>query len=115
MDVLRRQVASLASAPTAVVAIQRDKITALQTGLSCSTSPVSPLGLLAGLAGVALFTSGIARRVGLNAENARRLGEGLPLEPISHAGDEIGRLARLTSHGRRAARQPGRRADQGQG
>jgi signal transduction histidine kinase/CheY-like chemotaxis protein len=51
------------------------------------------LALLAGLAGVALFTSGIASRVGLNAENARRLGEGLPLEPIIYAGDEIGRLA----------------------
>src|SRR6202453_2992545 len=29
----------------------------------------------------------------MNAENARRLGQGLPLEPIIPAGDEIGRLA----------------------
>ena len=39
------------------------------------------LGLLAGLAGVALFTSGISRRVALNAVNAKLLGEGKPLVP----------------------------------
>ena len=93
MDLLRRQVASLASAPTAVVAIQHNKITALQTRIELLDVAGLVLGLLAGLAGVALFASGIARRVGLNAENARRLGEGLPLEPIIRAGDEIGRVA----------------------
>jgi signal transduction histidine kinase/ActR/RegA family two-component response regulator len=40
-----------------------------------------------------LFASGIARRVGLNAANARRLGEGQPLLPIITAGDEIGHVA----------------------
>ena len=93
MDLLRRQVASLASAPTAVVAIQHNKITALQTRIELLDVAGLVLGLLAGLAGVALFASGIARRVGLNAENARRLGEGQPLEPIIRAGDEIGRVA----------------------
>ena len=93
MDLLRRQVASLASAPTAVVAIQHNKITALQTRIELLDVAGLVLGLLAGLAGVALFASGIARRVGLNAENARRLGEGQPLEPIIRADDEIGRLA----------------------
>ena len=93
MDLLRRQVASLASAPTAVVAIQHNKITALQTRIELLDVAGLVLGLLAGLAGVALFASGIARRVGLNEENARRLGEGQPLEPIIRADDEIGRLA----------------------
>ena len=93
MDLLRRQVASLASAPTAVVAIQHNKITALQTRIELLDVAGLVLGLLAGLAGVALFASGIARRVGLNAENARRLGEGQPLEPIIRADDETGRLA----------------------
>ena len=93
MDLLRRQVANLADAPTAVVAIQHNKITALQTQIELLDVAGLVLGLLAGLAGVALFASGIARRVGLNAENARRLGEGQPPEPISYAGDEIGRLA----------------------
>ena len=95
MDLLRRQVANLVSAPTAVVAIQHNKITALQTRIELLDVAGLVLGLLAGLAGVALFASGIAGRVGLNAENARRLGEGQPLEPMTDAGDEIGRVAEL--------------------
>jgi signal transduction histidine kinase/ActR/RegA family two-component response regulator len=92
MDLLRRQAASLAEAPTAVVAIQHNKLTALQTRIETLDIAGLVLGLLAGLAGVALFTSGIARRVSMNAENARRLGEGQPLQPIDYAGDEIGRV-----------------------
>jgi signal transduction histidine kinase/ActR/RegA family two-component response regulator len=93
MDRLRGQVADLAAAPTAVVAVQHDKLTTLQTRIERLDIAGLVLALLAGLAGVALFTSGIARRVDINAENARRLGEGQPLEPIIPAGDEIGRLA----------------------
>jgi signal transduction histidine kinase/ActR/RegA family two-component response regulator len=93
MDLLRGQVAGLAAGPTAMVAVQRNKITTLQTRIELLDIAGLVLALLAGLAGVALFTSGIARRVSVNAENARRLGEGQPLEPIIPAGDEIGRLA----------------------
>ena len=93
MDRLRAQVAALAAAPNAVVAVQRDKITTLQTRIELLDIAGLVLALLAGLAGVALFTSGIASRVRMNAENARRLGEGEPLEPIIPAGDEIGRLS----------------------
>jgi signal transduction histidine kinase/ActR/RegA family two-component response regulator len=94
MDLLRRQVADIASGPTAVVAVQHNKITALQTRIDLLDIAGLVVGLLGGVAGVALFTSGIASRVGRSAENARRLGEGLPLEPIIYAGDEIGRLAK---------------------
>jgi signal transduction histidine kinase/ActR/RegA family two-component response regulator len=94
MDLLRRQVADLARGPTAVVAVQHSKITTLQTRIELLDIAGLVVGLLAGVAGVALFTSGIASRVGRSAENARRLGEGLPLEPIIYAGDEIGRLAK---------------------
>jgi signal transduction histidine kinase/AmiR/NasT family two-component response regulator len=94
MDLLRRQVASLAGGPTALVAIQHNKLTALQTRIERLDIAGLAVGLLAGLAGVALFTSGIAKRVGRSAENARRLGEGQPLNPIIYAGDEIGRLAK---------------------
>ena len=94
MDLLRRQAASLADAPTALVAIAHNKITALQTKIELLDVAGLAVGLLAGLAGIALFTSGVARRVGLNAENARRLGEGQPLELIIYAGDEIGLLAK---------------------
>jgi signal transduction histidine kinase/ActR/RegA family two-component response regulator len=90
MDRLRGQIADLIAGPTALVAVQRDKITTLQTRIELLDIAGLVLALLAGLAGVALFTSGIASRVSLNAENARRLGEGLPLEPIVPAGDEIG-------------------------
>ena len=93
MDRLRLQVAGLAAAPTAMVAVQRNKITTLQTRIELLDIAGLVLALLAGLAGVALFSSGIASRVSVNAENARRLGEGEPLEPIIPAGDEIGRLA----------------------
>jgi len=93
MDRLRRQVAGLAAAPTALVAVEHNKITTLQTKTELLDIAGLVLALLAGLAGVALFTSSIARRVGVNAENARRLGEGQPLAPILFAGDEIGRAA----------------------
>jgi signal transduction histidine kinase/ActR/RegA family two-component response regulator len=92
MDRLRGQIADLTAGPTALVAVQRKKITTLQTRIELLDIAGLVLALLAGLAGIALFTSGIASRVSLNAENARRLGEGLPLEPIIAAGDEIGRV-----------------------
>jgi signal transduction histidine kinase/ActR/RegA family two-component response regulator len=93
MDLLRRQVADLVSGPTALVAVQRQKIATAQTRTQLLDIAGLALGLLGGVAGIALFTSGVARRVAGNAENARRLGEGKPLEPIIHAGDEIGRAA----------------------
>jgi len=93
MDLLRRQVADLVVGPAALVTVQRNKLDTLQTRIELLDIAGLVLGLLAGLAGVALFTSGIASRVGMNAENARRLGEGLPLEPTIPAGDEIGLLA----------------------
>jgi signal transduction histidine kinase/ActR/RegA family two-component response regulator len=90
MDLLRRQVASLTGSTAARTAIQNNNITTLQTRIKLLDIAGLALGLLAGLAGIALFTSGIARRVGAIAENAGRLGEGEPLEPIPPAADEIG-------------------------
>jgi signal transduction histidine kinase/ActR/RegA family two-component response regulator len=94
MDLLRRQVASLASGPTAQEAPRSSAISRLQKTITVLDVGALLLGLLAGLAGVALFTWGIARRVAANAANADRLGEGQPLEPRPYAGDEIGRLSR---------------------
>jgi signal transduction histidine kinase/ActR/RegA family two-component response regulator len=93
IDLLRQQVASLAAGPTALVAVQQDRLTTLQTRIELLDIAGLAVGLLAGLTGVALVTSGIARRVGAIAENARRLGEGQPLEPVTYATDEIGRVA----------------------
>jgi CHASE3 domain sensor protein len=74
MDLLRRQTASLVDSPTALFAAGHMKITALQTKIELLDIAGLVLGLLAGLAGVALFTSGVTSRIGVNAENARRLG-----------------------------------------
>src|ERR1019366_686417 len=93
MDLLRRQVADLTAGPTALVAAQDTKVITLQTRTELLDIAGLVVGLLAGMAGIALFTSSIARRVGMNADNAGRLGDGLPLEPIHYAGDEIGRVA----------------------
>jgi signal transduction histidine kinase/ActR/RegA family two-component response regulator len=90
MDRLRGEVADLVVGPTALVALEHAKIITLATRIELFDIAGLVLGLLAGLAGVALFTSGIVGRVGMNAENARRLGEGLPIEPTFPAGDEIG-------------------------
>jgi signal transduction histidine kinase/ActR/RegA family two-component response regulator len=95
MDLLRRQVVGLIAGPTAMVAVLHNELTALQARIELLDIAGLVLGLLAGLAGVALFTSGIASRVASNAENARRLGEGQPLQPVADAGDEIGRVAEL--------------------
>ena len=94
MDLLRRQVASLVSGPTAKEAPRSSQISRLQKMITILDVAALLLGLLAGLAGVALFTSGIARRVAANAANADRLGKGQPLEPRPHADDEIGRLSK---------------------
>ena len=115
LDLLRRQLASLADHPNGLVAIAHNKITALQTRIELLDVAGLVLGLLAGLAGVALFASGIARRVGLNAENARRLGEGQPLEPIIRAGDEIGRGSPSHISRPKSCSPAGPRADKGQG
>jgi signal transduction histidine kinase/CheY-like chemotaxis protein len=90
MDRLRLEVSALVVGPAALVTVQHNNLTALQTRIELLDIAGLVLGLLAGLAGVALFTSGIASRVSMNAENARRLGEGLPINPTFLAGDEIG-------------------------
>ena len=95
MDLLRRQVADLANGPTALVAVQHNKLTALQTRIERARHRRARAGA-AGRAGrrrpVHLGHRQPGRR---NAENARRLGEGQPLQPITYAGDEIGRVAEL--------------------
>ena len=96
MDGLRRQTAALVRAPTAINLARRADITRLESTIDWVSIVGLALGVLAGLIGVALFGSGISRRVARAAANADRLGEGQPLEPVPlpSAGDELGRLAR---------------------
>jgi PAS domain S-box-containing protein len=98
MDRLRSQVARLASRPLALVIPRRAGISRLETATEVLDVAALVLGLLGGLVGVALFTSGISRRVTAAAANADRLGEGLPLEPVSPSADDIGRLADAIVH-----------------
>jgi PAS domain S-box-containing protein len=98
MDRLRRQVAVLADGPTAFLIPQRAKVNRLETTAEVLDVAGLVLGLLAGLVGVALFTSGISRRVTAAAANADRLGEGQPLEPVDHAADDLGRLSESIVH-----------------
>jgi signal transduction histidine kinase/ActR/RegA family two-component response regulator len=93
MDLLRAQTASLAGGPAAAEAADRNKITKLITIIDIQNAVGLALGLLAGLGGIALFTSGVTRRVAMNAVNAKLLGEGKPLKPTARAADEIGRVA----------------------
>jgi signal transduction histidine kinase/ActR/RegA family two-component response regulator len=94
MDTLRRQTAALIQEPTALNLVRRADVTRLESTINWVSIAGLALGLLAGLIGVALFGSGISRRVARAAANADRLGEGQPLEPVPSAGDELGRLAR---------------------
>jgi signal transduction histidine kinase/CheY-like chemotaxis protein len=93
MDRLRRQVASLAAGPAAIVITRRADISRMESDIDTLSYAGLAVGLLAGLIGVALFTAGISRRVAAAAKNADRLGEGQPLDPVPAARDEIGQLA----------------------
>ena len=93
MDRLRRQVADLGRGPAAVLVAQRANITSLESTIGVLDVAGLALGLLAGLAGVALFTSGVSRRIAAAAANADRLGEGQPLELVGRSADDLGRLA----------------------
>jgi signal transduction histidine kinase/CheY-like chemotaxis protein len=96
MDRLRRQIAALTRGPAAINLTRRADITRLESTIDWVSIAGLALGVLASVIGVALFGSGISRRVTRAAANALRLGEGQPLEPVPmpSAGDELGRLAR---------------------
>jgi signal transduction histidine kinase/CheY-like chemotaxis protein len=93
MDLLRRQVAGLAEKAARIVVARRADVSRMESDIDTLSYAGLAAGLLAGLIGIALFTSGISRRVAAAAGNADRLGEGQPLDPVPAAGDEIGRLA----------------------
>ncbi|MGD0700184.1 MAG: ATP-binding protein [Trebonia sp.] len=100
MDTLRTQIASLVRGPTATHTSGHAAITRMESTIGWVSIAGLALGVLAGLIGMALFGSGISRRVARAAANAGRLGEGRPLEPVPWpaAGDELGRLARSLTH-----------------
>jgi signal transduction histidine kinase/CheY-like chemotaxis protein len=94
MMVLRQQVASTRLLATNTMLKQRAAVDRMETGIDAVTAVGVLLGLLAGVAGVALFASGISRRVAAAAANADRLGAGQPVVTTDHSRDEIGSLAK---------------------
>jgi signal transduction histidine kinase/ActR/RegA family two-component response regulator len=93
MNALQSQMAALSQGPAAIVAAHRIGVTQLESTIDTVSIVGLALGVLAGLIGIALFTSGISGRVAAAAANADRLGAGQPLEPVPGAADELGRLA----------------------
>ena len=92
MDALRSQIGALAQGAAAIVTARRADITRMESTIDAVTIVGLALGVLAGLIGIALFTSGISGRVAAAAANADRLGAGQPIEPVSGGGDELGLL-----------------------
>jgi signal transduction histidine kinase/ActR/RegA family two-component response regulator len=93
MDTLRVEVAGIANGQAAILQARRASIDRMETAIEVVTIAGLAVGLLAGIIGIALFASGISRRVAAAASNASRLGEGLPLDPSPAARDELGKLA----------------------
>jgi PAS domain S-box-containing protein len=94
MDQLRAQVAALIAHPAAMALPRRAAITSLERSIDIVDIAGLVLGLLAGLGGVILFTSGISRRLAVAAANADRLGRAETLEQADPTDDELGQLAR---------------------
>lgn len=92
MDRLRAQIDDVAAEPSATTAQKRAQVTALEDQIVRLQIIGLVIGLLAGAAGIALFSSGISRRVTATAANADRLGAGQALLPARPAADELGRL-----------------------
>ena len=101
MDQLRGQIAGLVQEPSRSALRRRAAINSLENRIEKVAIAGLGLGMLSGLVGVALFTSGISRRLAAAADNADRLGKGTPLTPASPSGDELGRLARSLTHAER--------------
>jgi signal transduction histidine kinase/ActR/RegA family two-component response regulator len=93
MNLLRRQIAVMRKRATNTMLSERAAVDRMATGIDVVTIVGVLLGLLAGVAGIALFASGISRRVAAAAANADRLGAGRPIVTTDQSRDEIGRLA----------------------
>jgi signal transduction histidine kinase/CheY-like chemotaxis protein len=92
MDRLRAQTTALAAESTRVVNQKRPEINRLETVIAAVQVSGLALGVLAGLFGIALFASGISRRIRAAADNAGRLGRGEALLAARSSADELGQL-----------------------
>lgn len=92
MDRLRQLTGDLIRGPVTQLAARDSAVSAQESAIGVLSVAGLVLGLLAGLAGGALFTTGIARRVARAASNADRLGRGEPVRADRPSADDLGRL-----------------------
>jgi len=93
MDLLRSQIGDLVTETSAVVTTRRADITGQEIAIEELNIVGLVLGLVAGIAGMALFTLGISRRITAAAADAQRLGEGQPVQSSDRSRDAIGHLS----------------------
>jgi signal transduction histidine kinase len=96
MDQLRTQVTAITNRETAVTDRQRSTINSLESAEEAVDIAGLVLGAVGGLVGIALFGTGIARRLRAAVGNAGRLGRGEPVEVAPAAHDELGQLSDAT-------------------
>ena len=91
-DQLRAEVATIIGRESAVATLGNDRIASLERWFTIADLLGLLLGLLAAVAGVSLFASGVTRRLNSTAKNAERLGRGEPLVFQYSSGDDFDRL-----------------------
>ena len=101
MNTLRQRLNGLVQGPDALVTVRRNAINSLEDDIDAVIISGLAFGVLAGVIGGVLFTSGIAKRVAEAGSNADRLGAGEDLESVHGARDEIGRLTAALARAKR--------------
>jgi PAS domain S-box-containing protein len=93
-DELRGELGAMRDQQNRLLAIRSRDVERIQNVALIVIAGGGVMGLLGGLAAMAMFTSGVVKRVQQLEENARRIDEGEKLLRASQADDEIGRLSR---------------------
>lgn len=93
-DGLRAELGAMRREENRLLAIRIRNVDRIQEAALLAIAGGGLLGLLGGLAAMAMFTSGVVKRVQRLEDNARRIDKGQDLLPMPRADDEIGRLGR---------------------
>jgi signal transduction histidine kinase/CheY-like chemotaxis protein len=93
LDGLRDRVSAVNTTMTQVVASRRSQVRRIEDDVVTLEIVGLIVGAAVGVAGMLMFTAGVARRLRRAVDNARRLGDGQRLAPTPPAHDELGDLA----------------------
>ncbi|HZK49988.1 MAG TPA: PAS domain-containing protein, partial [Actinomycetota bacterium] len=94
LDGLRAELGAMRQEENRLLGIRIRNVDRIQEVALFAIAGGGLLGLLGGLAAMAMFTSGVVNRVQRVEDNARRIHMGEDLLPMPRADDEIGRLGR---------------------